>query len=795
MTERHGHGTIAGRNRPSIFAGRTLAIFLILVGATLTLGGGKLITLGGSVYYLLAGLASAGSGILLWRGNRRGAHLYGLMLAATLVWSLWEAGLDPWALAPRIVGPTCVGLMFLLPPVRRFYGARSIPMAWVMSGLVVALLLIGWAAWTSQPVAAGNTEAVSAGDAPSEWRQWGSDQGGSRFSTADQITPSNVSRLQFAWSFETGAKPRPGGAGALAFEATPVKIDNRLYFCSPHNVVFALDATSGRQLWRFDPKTKDMGHAFANCRGVAYHAFADRASPCGERIYTATIDARLIALDARSGTRCRDFGRNGEVSLAEGIARYSSVLYYVTSTPIISGDVVATGSYGLDSQTLDQPSGVVRGYDLRSGRPIWSFDPADPDRGTPKATYTPGTPNVWSVASTDEKLGLIYLPFGVATPDFFGGYRSPGAERFSNAIVAIDNRTGRPRWTFQTVHHDLWDYDVAAQPVLTDFRVGNRLVPAIVSVSKTGQSFVLDRATGRPLSPVEERPVPQGAVPGDRTAPTQPFSVGMPSFGSAPLNERTMWGLTPLDQLWCRIRFRQLRYEGPYTPPRKDWSIQYPGSAGGVNWGSVSVDPRRRIMIVNSTNLPTLNHLISAAEVRALGLAPMGTPGQKPSLERFRLGVPQAGTPYGAQNQMFLSPLGVPCIQPPFGLISAVDLDHRKIMWSRPIGIADHMGPMGYASHLPFTIGLPTLGGAITTRSGLTFIASTPDRRLRAIDTATGRLLWQESLPANANATPMTYVGADGRQYVVIAAGGSAALATNERNVLVAYALPGPKAR
>lgn len=781
------HDRRSGRGLGAV---RIVAMVLGLVAGLLILGGGQLVVLGGSAYYLLTGIIVLLAAILLWRGDRRGAIAYAAMLAGTVIWALWEAGVDPWALAPRLIGPALLGLLLVLPPVRRGYGAVPIHRGWFMGGGVAMMLLLLWGAWLSQPVASGAAAAWPDRATASEWRHWGNSAGGDRFAAATQISPANVARLQPAWSFETGAKPRPGGAGALAFEATPVKIGNRLFLCSPHNVIFALDATTGRQLWRFDPQTKDMGHAFANCRGVAYHAFVDPTAPCGERIYSATIDARLIAIDARNGARCRDFGRNGEVSLTDGIGNYASVLYYVTSTPVVSGNVVVTGSYGLDGQKMDQPSGVVRGYDLASGKPVWAFDPADPERGTPKARYAPGTPNMWSVASSDEELGLVYLPFGVATPDFFGGGRSPGAERFSNAIVAVDNRTGRPRWTFQTVHHDLWDYDVAAQPVLTDIRVGNRMVPALVSVSKTGQSFVLDRATGQPLSPVVEKPVPQGAAPGDWTAPTQPFSIAMPAFGAPPLTEATMWGLTPIDQLWCRIAFRKMRYDGAFTPPRQDWSIQYPGSAGGVNWGSVSIDQRRRIMIVNSTNMPSLNHLISAKEVQALGLAPMGTPGQKPSLERFRLGVPQTGAPYGAQNHMFLSPLGVPCIQPPFGTLSAVDLDSRRLLWSKPIGMADSMGPMGIASRLPFTIGLPTLGGSITTASGLTFIASTPDRRLRAVETATGRLLWQTRLPASANATPMTYVGDDGRQYLVIAAGGSAALASNERNVLVAYALP-----
>ena len=329
---------------------------------------------------------------------------------------------------------------------------------------------------------------------------------------------------------------------------------------------------------------------------------------------------------------------------------------------------------------------------------------------------------------------------GVATPDFFGGHRSPEVERFSNSIVAVDNKTGKVRWVFQTVHHDLWDYDIASQPVLTDFRVNGVVRPALISVSKNAEAFVLDRETGKPLSRVVEKPVPQGAVPEDFTSPTQPFSVDMPKFVGPEPSEKRAWGLTPFDQLWCRIAFKKMRYEGPFTPPRTDVSLMYPGS--GV------------------------------------------------SLESFRIGVPQWGAPYGGvTNKPFLSPLNVPGMQPPDGTISAVDLDTRKVLWSKPIGLADRMGPMGLPTMLPVTMGLPTLGGSLTTRGGLTFIASTPDRRLRAYETATGRLLWQTNLPANANAIPMSYIADDGRQYIVIASGGSSALAYNEKNILVAFAL------
>lgn len=776
---------------------RLYALLAGLIALGLLAGGVQLVLLGGSPYYLLAGLTVAAVAVLLWRGDARGAWLYGAMLVATLVWALWEAGLDGWALIPRLLAPAMFGLWLVTPWGRRALGRAPISTWWWLAGLAVIVVGLGGAILSSRPISIERTGTVASAARPAatEWHAWGNSTGGTRYAEAGELTPENVTGLEVAWTLETHAKPRPGGAAALAFETVPLKIGNTLFACSPHNVIFAVDAVSGKRLWTYDPKTDDEGLAFANCRGVAYHAVPSAApdSVCAARIYTTTIDARLIAVDAHTGKPCTDFGNGGMVNLRDGLGPHPKSFYYVTSAPTVSGDVLVTGSYLLDGQSMNEPSGVIRGYNLVTGQMVWAFDPARPDSGAPLQpgqTFAPGTPNMWSMASTDEKLGLVYLPMGVATPDFFGGYRTPEVEKFSNAIVAVDNKTGRVRWVYQFVHHDLWDYDIASQPVLTDFVVNGKVRPALISVSKHAQAFVLDRETGQPLSRVVERPVPQGAVPGDFTAPTQPFSVDMPNFAGPEPSEKRAWGLTPFDQLWCRIAFKKMRYEGPYTPPRTDVSLQFPGSGGGINWGSVSVDEGRHIMIVNSTHMPMHNQLITTAEVIKRGMTKVPNVGKGPSLESFRLGVPQWGAPYGGvTNKPFLSPLSVPCMQPPFGTISAVDLDTRKVIWSKPIGLADRMGPMGLPSLLPVTMGLPSLGGSLTTKGGLTFIASTPDRRLRAYETATGRLLWQTDLPANANAIPMSYIGDDGRQYVVIASGGSSALAYNDKNILVAYAL------
>lgn len=792
----------------SVLIARVLAGLLALSGLGLLAGGIKLLTLGGSAYYLLAGIALLVSAALLWRGNKRAALLYAALLVLTWLWALWETGGNGWAMVPRVGLLTGLGLVFLLPPVARFLGyadggraaGRALVgiLAIAIAGIVAALAINPGA-----PKGTADLTGLAFNATPTEWREWGENQGGERFAAATQITPANVGALEQVWSYETGAAPRPGGAMALAFEVTPLKIGERLYGCTPHNVLFALDPVSGKELWRHDPPIDDQGVVFANCRGVAYADLAERGqmpqSPadgpqpaCIRRIYTGTIDARLLAVDAETGKPCADFGVNGAVDLRKNITPHDKLYYYYTSVPTVTGSVIVLGSYGFDGQRLNQPSGVIRAYDLKTGKQMWDFDPADPERTAPLAddeTYLPGSPNSWSVSSADEALGLVYVPMGVATPDYYGGERTESGEKFSNAILALDNKTGELRWMFQTVHHDIWDYDIASQPVLTDFPVNGENVPALISISKTGETFVLDRKTGEPLSPIVEKPVPGRAGPGEKASPTQPFSPQMPDFAGERLTESQMWGLTPFDQLWCRITFKSLRYDGRYTPPSVQGSLQYPGFAGGVNWGSFSVDKKTGRLLVSSNRLPTRSKLITPEEAEAMGMKPAGA-GVVSSPEAVRAGVPQFGARFAVLNGTLLSPLQVPCLQPPMGELAALDLKTRKIVWQRPIGTADRMGPLGIASHIPFTIGLPSVGGTMTTASGITFIASTPDKRIQAYDSKTGELLWRADLPANGNANPMTYVGRDGRQYLVIAAGGSGALATNEKNILVAFALP-----
>jgi len=801
----------ATHTRASGFVALVFAVILILCGGAMLAGGVKLITLGGSLYYAIAGAALLIVGSLVWRGYKTAAWLYALLLAATWIWALVESGWNGWALLPRVAMLTGLGLVFLLPAMARHlgYGDAAKATGKALLGILAIALITGIALAVIRPDAPrghNDIAGVKMDHAATEWRDWGFNSGGERFAPTRQITPENVGALEVAWTYETGAKPNPGGAPALAFEVTPLKIGETLYGCTPHNVLFALDAASGKEMWRHDPKVNEEGLGFANCRGVGFADLTARGlipapsassgdgqpPACTRRIYTGTIDARLLAVDAETGQPCTDFGENGAVDMRRNIGPHERMYYYYTSSPTITGNVIVIGSYGFDGQTINQPSGVVRGYDLRTGALVWDFDPAQPDRTTPLGddeVYMPGTPNSWSVSSTDEELGLVYVPMGVATPDYYGGERNEAAETFSNAIIALDNKTGAVRWFFQTVHHDIWDYDIASQPVLTDFPVDGKPVPALISISKTGDVFVLDRRTGKPLSKVVERKVPGGAGPGEKPAPTQPFSPDMPDFAGKTLTENQMWGLTPFDQLWCRIEFRSLRYDGRYTPPSLQGSLQYPGFAGGVNWGAFSIDTDKGLLLVNSNRLPTKSKLITPEEAAARGMKPLGK-GVSVSPEAVRAGVPQLGARFAVLNGTLMSPLDVPCLQPPIGQISAIDLKSRKLAWQKPIGSADRIGPMGMRSFLPFTFGLPSVGGTLATAGGVTFIASTMDKRIHAFDTLSGELVWRADLPANGNANPMSYVAKDGRQYVVIAAGGSGALAVNERNVLVAFALP-----
>ncbi|HEY0683897.1 MAG TPA: membrane-bound PQQ-dependent dehydrogenase, glucose/quinate/shikimate family [Steroidobacter sp.] len=798
MNNKAWDGWLDGKRRPG--PPRIFAALLFLVGLILALGGGRLVTLGGSFYYLIAGSALIASAIGLWRARLWGAYLYGVLTIGTLCWAIVEVGFDGWALAPRILPFLVLGLFLLRPKTRRaLLGAkprrlRSHPATWTAIALLapIGVRVALHSPYPSLPY----PDAAEAPNSPtSDWQHWGGLAAGRRYAAFDQIDTSNVSKLRIAWTYRTGV----GGA----FKATPLQIGDTLYVCLAGNIITALDSASGVERWRFDPKLNDSKVGFTTtCRGVTYYKAPEGQLECPERILTATTDARLIAVDAATGQRCAGFGANGEVSLLTGMGDVKPGFYYVTSPPTMASGVAVLGGWVADNVEVQEPSGVIRGFDPTSGRMLWAWDIGRTEPVTelaPNETFTRGTPNAWSVFSADDELGMVYIPTGNATPDYYGGHRSPESERFASSVVALDAKTGTLRWSFQTTHHDIWDYDVPSQPVLVDFTPSDKAekVRALIAPTKRGELFLLDRATGQPLAEVEERPVPQTDVPHEWTAKTQPFSVGMPGFNREPLTEAKMWGITPIDQMLCRIQFRRLRYEGPLTPPSLRGSIQFPGFAGGMNWGSVAVDERTDVVIVNVLQFANHVQLFPRASVNNETVLGFG-------------GGRQLGTPYAAFTTPFLSPIFAPCQQPPYGEIAAVDLRTRSVLWRRPLGSANELGPLGFKFRLPIPMGVPYSGGTVVTKGGLIFMGGTMDRRFRALELSTGKILWSDVLPNNAQATPMSYVSPQtGKQYVVIAVpavntpedshaaepeaqrgAGTAAPAADAGGWLIAYALP-----
>jgi len=612
-----------------------------------------------------------------------------------------------------------------------------------------------------------------------DWPAYAGDAGASHYSPLARITPENVSRLTLAWSYRV---EWPQGK-PVAFEVTPLKVGDLVYICLPQNDVVALDADTGAVRWKYAAHLRPWSTSTV-CRGLAYYEPPTAPSECPQRLLMASADATLRAIDAQTGAPCRSFGTQGVVDLLQGLGPMKQGVYTPTSPPAIVRGLAVVGSGVPDNGELKNPSGVVRAYDAITGKLVWAWDLGHPDRHgepPPGEYYSRNTPNAWSLLSADESLGLVYVPTGNSNPDYYGANRSAQAEKYSSSVVALDALSGEVRWSYQTVHHDLWDYDVGAQPVLVDLPDGSGTVPALIQATKTGQIFLLDRRDGHALSKVTERPVPQGAGRGDWTARTQPFSVGMPAFAGPDLTEEDMWGLTPFDALWCRIKFRSARYDGPMTPPSERGWIYSAGFLGGIDWGSVSVDRTRNIMIVNSFRMANRNRFVPAADFG-------NDPNAKLPFPIFH----QEGSPYFAvYTAVFRSPTGMPCQRPPYGMISAVDLKSHQLLWTRPLGTSRNSGPLGMQLPLDISMGSPNIGGSLAIGSGIAFIGATLDQYFRAIDVRTGAELWRMQLPSAAFANPMTYLSRrTGRQYVVIASGGNSILAHNHGLFVMAFALP-----
>lgn len=800
-------------------------VLVILLGLVFIGLGGWLILLGGVWYYAIAGIGLVATGALVAARRREALWIYGLTFATTLVWALTEVGLDGWQLVPRLIAPAVLGIWLSLPWIAgRLDGGRDLggrdmggrdkegpprPIGrWASAAgyalVVVLVVAAGYRVTATRYLQAGEAETVAAVPEPApavaagDWRYYGRTAEGRRFSPLDQITPENVAGLEPAWQFRSGDLPKAfetRNGREFNFEATPIKVGDGLYFCTPHRQVIALDPETGQERWRFDPEADTSANEYLACRGVAYYE-APAGTPCRRRIVTTTADARMVALDAETGRPCAGFGEGGFVSLTDRLGEVPPGFHFITSQPMVLRDRIVLGGWVYDNQAQGEPSGVIRAYDATTGAPAWAWDLGRPDPTAPLEpgeSFTRGTPNGWGSYTADARLGLVYVPLGNATPDYWGGERRPFDETYSSALVALDIETGKERWHFQTVHHDVWDFDLPIGPSLVDLPTANGTVPALIQSTKMGEFFVLDRRTGEPLTGVEEMPVPGDGLPGDTLSATQPVSSGMPSLAPPDLKAIDMWGATPIDQLLCRIDFRRLRYDGRFTPPTLGGDISYPAFDGVVDWQGATIDPIRQVLIANASYIPFTVRPMPQDQAIAEGLMEpwagwdSGQPYPKPAA--FAVG-PQYGTPYAAVVKPWLGLFQAPCHAPPWGKLVAIDLRSRQILWQRPLGTTRDTGPFGTHVNLPLPTGVFNIGGNTATASGLIFIGATTDQYLRAFDERTGEKLWEARLPAGGQATPMTYMGDDGRQYVVIAAGGHGGLRTRLGDYLVAYALP-----
>jgi quinoprotein glucose dehydrogenase len=601
--------------------------------------------------------------------------------------------------------------------------------------------------------------SAQSGSSAGEWAAYGRDAGGSRFSPLHQIDTTNVARLKLAWVYRTGDLLRSNGR----FEATPLLIDDVLYVSTPLGRVSALDPVTGAERWTYDPHI-DLARDYGDLANRGVSAWLDpkaaSGAACARRIYVATIDARLIALDAGTGAPCAGFGAGGSVDLARDLLNPPAFAgeYEVTSPPAVIGDLVIVGSSIGDNNRTDAPSGVVRAYDARSGTERWHWDPIPRRPGVagyetwrgPVAHRT-GAANVWSVMSADTALGLLFVPVGSASPDFYGGERR-GQNLYANSVVALRASTGRVVWSFQVVHHDLWDYDVPAQPVVFTLTRDGRSLPALAVATKMGHLFLLDRRNGRPLVPVREMPVPHSDVPGEEVSPTQPFPPPAYRFVAESLSPSQAFGLTPGGRAACESRIASLTYQGIFTPSSLRGAIHFPGHLGGFNWSGVSIDETSGLLVAPINQLAMVVTLVPRDSLRA---ARETHPGVEINEQR--------GSPYGMMRETLLGPDHTPCSPPPWGELVAFDLSRGATRWRVPLGEVKGLEGRGFGS--------PSLGGVLLTRGELAFIAGTLDYHLRAFDVMTGRELWSAPLPVGGHALPMTYT-AGGRQFLVIAAGG-----------------------
>ncbi|MXP52499.1 membrane-bound PQQ-dependent dehydrogenase, glucose/quinate/shikimate family [Pantoea sp. Seng] len=779
------------------------SIVLAILALALLYMGGKLLMLGGSAFYALMAVGLLITAILLFRNQRSALALYAVLMWITLAWIIWEVGFDKWQWIPRGDLFGVIGLWLAMPWVVKplYQGERRFHTFLGGTVIVMIVVVIGLCFYDPLPQAgtiSNAREQASEQGAANDWTAYGGTTDGQRFSSLNQISKENVQNLEVAWTYHTGDLRQDADASEYTFEATPVKANGMLYFCTPHNEVHALDPETGAVKWKYTPnKDRSYLQQHQTCRGVSYYeqspvaAQDSAAAPaiCRKRIFNATTDAQLIALDADTGKPCADFGTNGVVDLHANMGEVRPHALMQTAAPLVAGKLVIVGGSVMDNGfNSGNPSGVIRAYDAETGRLVWNFDPSNPENTAPIAAgqnYPQDTPVAWGTLSADLKNGLVYVPFGNASPDEVGIERDANSntEKFRDALVALDLQTGAFKWRYQSSNHDLWDRDNPSQPSLLDIDYQGQKQPVVILPTKTGNLFVLNRLTGQPVYPVNQVKVStEGGVPGEKFAATQP--VSSLNFIPDPLTEKSMWGITPFDQMSCRMDFRSLRYDGnPWTPATEAGSLIFPGNIGVFNWGSVAVDPQRQMLIAAPVRLAYKYNLIR----------------RTPQTETQRL-FTKDGQPYWNENfqgdyaihiQQLASGLGIPCIAPPWGRMVGVDLKTGKTEWLRRVGVTKNLKTSFLPGRFPigFPMGMVAHGGPLLTAGDLVFHGATADNFFRAYDSTTGELLWQTELSAGAQATPSTFMGKDGKQYVVIAAGGHGSLGTQAGDSVVAFRL------
>ncbi|RMR05393.1 glucose/quinate/shikimate family membrane-bound PQQ-dependent dehydrogenase [Pseudomonas syringae group genomosp. 7] len=787
---------------------KATGIVIAILSFILLFMGAQLVAAGGSPAYSVIALGLLATATLVFLKKKSALTLYALIMWGILIWIVYEVGFDKWQWIPRGDLFALIGLWLALPwVVRPLYQARSTSdnrrfhpflgsTLGVMLLIVVALMLHD--PYPLQGQISNEVTTRSADSAGNDWAAYGGTQAGQRFSRLDQITPKNVGTLSVAWEYHTGDLRDAGkDAGEYTFEATPLKINDRVYVCTPHNEVHALNPQSGELAWKYTPeKKRSYLQQHQTCRGVSYYSAISGATgktqqpvQCAKRIITATADARLVALDADTGNLCSDFGTGGVIDLSVNMGKIRPHALMQTSAPLIAGDLIVIGSSVMDNgYSAGNPSGVIRAFNVMTGELVWNFDPQNPDSTQPVTAdrnYPQDTPVAWATLSADVENGLVYVPFGNASPDETGTRRDPGSntEKFRDALVALDLKTGALRWKFQSSNNDLWDRDNPSQPSLLTLGKEGSKQPGLLLPTKAGNIFVLNRLTGEPIVPVDQVSVhTEGGIAGERFAATQP--VSRLNFIPPALTEKSMWGVTPFDQMACRITYNRLRYDGnPWTPATETGSLIYPGNIGVFNWGSVAVDPDRQLLIAAPVRLAYIYNLIKRPE----------------QAEEKRL-FTEEGKPYWNENfngdyairiSRFASSLGIPCTAPPWGTLAGVDLATGKTVWTRRVGTTKNLKTNFMQARFPigFPMGMVAHGGPLVTAGGLAFQGATADNFFRAYDVNSGEVLWEHELPAGGQATPSTYTGNDGKQYVIIAAGGHGSLGTTLGDSVIAFRL------